>query len=206
MGEEAGALRLESYWGLGWPSRGLLWAFAFAALYVLIFQVNGLFDPVFSVIDHKVSMVFLPEFVRVAAVLVAGAAGALGLFLGALSLGLIQDLPAMANTTQAFFTALAPCLALLVIRFALVGQPLAITLRLFLLVALFASIFNSLLHHVFWDFYSLKQPVTMTTFWQMLVGNLAGALLGFGVFAIVVRLFALLTENFTDADRGSTPE
>jgi hypothetical protein len=33
-----------------------------------------------------------------------------------------------------------------------------------------------------------------------------GALLGFGVFAIVVRVFALRTANFTDADSGSTPE
>ncbi len=206
MGQQAGALRLATRWGLGWPSRGVLWAFAFAALYVLVFQVNRLFDPVFSVIDEKVSMVFLPAFVRVAAILVAGAAGALGLFLGALSLGLMQDLPVVANTTQAFFTALAPCLALLVLRFALAGRPLAITLGLFLLVALFASIFNSLLHHVFWDIYPLAQPVTMMTFWQMLAGDLAGALLGFGVFAIVVRLFALRAANFTDADSGSTPE
>ncbi|MEK9811456.1 MAG: hypothetical protein VW440_00205 [Bordetella sp.] len=199
---------MAARWGLGWPSRGVLWAFAFAALYVLVFQINRLFDPVFSVIDEKISMVFLPAFVRVAAILVAGAAGALGLFLGALSLGLIQDLPTMANTTQAFFTALAPCLALFLLRFALAGRPLAITLGLFFLLALFASIFNSLLHHVFWDIYPhlLAQPVTMTTFWQMLEGDFAGALLGFGVFAIVVRLFALPTSNFTDADSGSTPE
>lgn len=191
MGEQAGALGLASRWGLGWPSRGILRAFAFAALYVLVFQINRLFDPVFSVIDEKISMVFLPAFVRVAAILVAGAAGALGLFLGALSLGLIQDLPTLANTTQAFFTALAPCLALFILRFALAERPLAITLELFLLLAMFASIFNSLLHHVFWDIYPLAQPVTMTTFWQMLEGDLAGALLGLGIFAIVVRLFAL---------------
>ncbi|MGA1043142.1 MAG: hypothetical protein ACO3S9_06670, partial [Burkholderiaceae bacterium] len=143
--------------------------------------------------------VFLPAFVRVAAILVAGASGALGLFLGALALGFMQDLAVLQNLSQAFFTAIAPCLAVLLLRFAMAGRPLAITLSLFLLVALLASMFNAVLHHVFWDFYSLTEPVTLITFWQMLAGDLAGALLGFGFFALVVRALALLRpQTLTD--------
>jgi hypothetical protein len=175
-------------------------------LYILVFQLNRLFDPIFSVIEERVSMVFLPAFVRIAAILVAGAAGALGLFLGAIALGLLNDLPAVANFFQAFFTALAPCLALLVVRFALAGRAMAITLGLFLLVAFFASVFNSLLHHVFWDLYPLSEPVTLESFWQMLVGDLAGAFLGFGFFALLVRLVPGLRRRKTnDPDSGSFP-
>ena len=82
MGEQTGPLSSGGPGGLGWPSRGSLWALAFAVLYVLVFQLNRLFDPIFSVIEERISMVFLPAFVRIAAILVAGAAGALGLFLG----------------------------------------------------------------------------------------------------------------------------
>lgn len=188
MGTQAGQVVARGFGGLGWPSSGLLWALSFAVVYALVFQLNRVFDPLFSVIEAKVSLIFLPAFIRVAAVLVAGAAGALGLFLGSLMLGVIQGLPIASGLGQAFFTALAPCLALLVIRYAMAGRPLAITLSLFLLLALFASIFNSMLHHVFWDFYPFAEPVTLTTFWQMLVGDLLGALLGFGAFALVVRL------------------
>jgi hypothetical protein len=188
MGAQAGQVGFRGLGGLGWPSQGLLWALAFAGLYVFVFQVNRFFDPIFSVIEAKVSLVFLPAFIRVAAVLVAGAAGALGLFLGAFVLGSIQELPLGSSLGQAFFTALAPCLALLLIRYALAGRPLEIRLSLFLMLALFASLFNSLLHHLFWDFYSFASPVTLMTFWQMLIGDLLGVLMGFGAFAFVVRL------------------
>jgi len=199
MGKQTGQVGFHSHGGLGWPSQGLRWALAFAGLYVLVFQLNRLFDPIFSVIDERVSMVFLPAFIRVAAILVAGASGALGLFLGALVLGFMQDLAVLQNLSQAFFTAIAPCLAVLLLRFAMAGRPLAITLSLFLLVALLASMFNAMLHHIFWDFYPLTERVTLITFWQMLAGDLAGALLGFGFFALVVRAIALVRpQNVSD--------
>lgn len=199
MGKQTGQVDFQSHGGLGWPSQGLLWALGFAGLYILVFQINRLFDPIFSVIDEQVSMVFLPAFIRVAAILVAGASGALGLFLGALALGFMQDLAVLQNLSQAFFTAIAPCLAVLLLRFAMAGRPLAITLSLFLLVALLASMFNAVLHHIFWDFYLLTEPVTLLTFWQMLAGDLAGALLGFGFFALVVRALALVRpQTFSD--------
>jgi hypothetical protein len=193
MGAQTGQVGGRGLGGLGWPSNGLLWALSFAVVYALAFELNRFFDPLFSVLEAKVSLIFLPAFIRVAAVLVAGAAGALGLFLGSLILGVIQDLPIALSLVQAFLTALAPCLALLVIRYALAGRALGITLSLFLLLALFASIFNSLLHHIFWDFYPFAESVTLTTFWQMLVGDLSGALLGFGVFALIVRLLRALS-------------
>ena len=199
MGKQTGQVGFDFHGGLGWPSQGLLWALGFAGLYSLVFQLNRLFDPMFSVIDERVSMVFLPAFIRVAAILVAGASGALGLFLGALALGVMQELAVLQNLSQAFFTALAPCLAVLLLRFAMAGRPLAITLSLFLLVALLASMFNAVLHHVFWDLYPLTEPVTLITFWQMLAGDLAGALLGFGCFALVVRSLALFKrQNVSD--------
>ncbi|MDP4617580.1 MAG: hypothetical protein NWR77_01070 [Burkholderiaceae bacterium] len=204
MGEQTGPLGTGKSEGLGWPPRGLLWALAFAVIYIVAFQLNRFFDPLFSVIEAKVSMIFLPAFVRVAAVLVAGLAGAMGLFAGAMVLGFMQELAPLPNLSQAVLTALAPCLAVLVVRFALAGRPMAITLGLFLMVALFASIFNSFLHHVFWDVYPLAEPVTLTTFWQMLVGDLAGALLGFGCFALLIRLVAVVRpKKTTDSRTGS---
>lgn len=206
MGEQTGPLGTGKSEGLGWPSRGLLWALAFAVIYIVAFQLNRFFDPLFSVIEAKVSMIFLPAFVRVAAVLVAGLAGAMGLFAGAMVLGFMQELAPLPNLSQAVFTALAPCLAVLVVRFALAGRAMAITLGLFLLVAFFASIFNSLLHHVFWDLYPLSEPVTLESFWQMLVGDLAGAFLGFGCFALLVRLVPGFRRRKTnDPDSGSFP-
>ena len=92
MGEQTGPLGTGKSEGLGWPPRGLLWALAFAVIYIVAFQLNRLFDPLFLVIESKVSMIFLPAFVRVAAVLVAGLAGAMGLFAGAMVLGFMQEL------------------------------------------------------------------------------------------------------------------
>jgi hypothetical protein len=206
MGQQTGPLGSGKPEGLGWPSRGLLWALVFAVIYIIAFQLNRIFDPFFSVIEAKVSMIFLPAFVRVAAILVAGLAGAVGLFAGAMVLGFMQELAPLPNFSQAAFTALAPCLAVLVVRFALAGRPMPITLSLFLIVALFASIFNSLLHHVFWDLYPLVEPVTLTTFWQMLVGDLAGAFLGFGCFALLIRLASVMRpQKTTDPGSGSSP-
>ena len=207
MGEQTSPIGSGKPEGIGWPSRGLLWALAFAVIYVIAFQLNRFFDPLFSVIESKVSMIFLPAFVRVAAILVAGLAGAMGLFAGAVVLGFMQELAPIPNLSQAFFTALAPCLAVIVVRFALAGRPMAITLGLFLIVALFASIFNSFLHHVFWDVYPLAEPVTLMTFWQMLVGDLAGAVLGFGCFALLIRLVAVVRpQKTTDVRSGSFPQ
>ncbi|MFZ9102538.1 MAG: hypothetical protein ACO20B_01595, partial [Burkholderiaceae bacterium] len=86
-------------------------------LFVLLWQINTLVSPFFDVVPDRVSLVFLPAFARVVAVVVAGGAGVFGIFLGSLFIGLavVGDTMTVA-LTNALSSALAPVLAYWLLR------------------------------------------------------------------------------------------
>lgn len=176
-------------WGLGWPERApFAWAAAFALAFVVAYEVSSWLDPWVSVVDSRVSLVFLPAFFRVAAVLVAGLAGALGLFLGALFIGLAHGDSLAVVLPQATFSALAPCLAVYLLRMALRRAMLSFDLVTLLLIGALTSIFSALLHGVFWA--SFQSDILVwgaDTITLMIIGDLIGVLLGFFLLSLAVR-------------------
>lgn len=175
--------------GLGWPERApFAWAAAFALAFVVAYEVSSWLDPWASVVDSRVSLVFLPAFVRVVAVLVAGLAGALGLFFGALFIGLAHgDSPAVAFP-QATLSALAPCIAVYLLRMALRRAILSLDLVTLLLLGALTSIFSALLHGVYWSKFQADTLVWgADTISLMMLGDLLGVLLGFFLLSLVVR-------------------
>jgi hypothetical protein len=176
--------------GLGWPERApFAWAGAFAFAFVAAYEVNSWIDPWVSVVEARVSLVFLPAFFRVVAVLVAGLAGALGVMLGALVIGLSHGDPFSTALSQAFFSALAPCLAVFLLRFALRRPVLSFDMSTLLLLAALTSILSAALHGFFWAEF---EPDTLVwgvdTVTLMMVGDLIGVILGFLALRLTVRL------------------
>jgi hypothetical protein len=156
--------------------------------FVVAYEVSSWLDPWVSVVDSRVSLVFLPAFFRVAAVLIAGLAGALGLFLGALFIGLAHGDSLAVVLPQATLSALAPCLAVYLLRMALRRAMLSFDLATLLLIGALTSIFSALLHGVFWA--SFQSDILVwgaDTITLMMIGDLIGVLLGFFLLGLAVR-------------------
>lgn len=190
-GPEVTPSRLRSpFLGLGWPEKApFAWAGAFAFAFVAAYEVNSWIDPWVSVVDSRVSLVFLPAFFRVVAVLVAGLAGALGLMLGALYVGLSNGDSLLTVLPHAFFSALAPCLAAYLVRSALKWEELRFDIATLLLLAALTSILSAALHGVFWAEF---EPETLVwgvdTVTLMMVGDLLGVVLGFLTLRVTMRI------------------
>lgn len=175
--------------GLGWPQRApFAWAAAFALTFVVAYEVSSWLDPWVSVVDSRVSLIFLPAFFKVAAVLVAGLAGALGLFLGAVFIGLTHGDSLAVVLPQSTFSALAPCLAVYLLRIALRRAMLSFDLVTLLLLGVLTSIFSALLHCVFWAVFQSDILVWgADTITLMMIGDLFGVLFGFVLLGLVAR-------------------
>lgn len=176
---------------MGWPERAAwLWALAFALLFMLTFEANRLLDDWVSFVDSRVSYVFLPAFVRVAAVLVAGLAGALGVFLGSCLIGLLYEQPLGLAVGHAFISALAPCLALYLLRMAVQRSQNSFDLLTLLVLALFTSLISAITHGLFWAFFDadIFQP-GVDLVGVMIVGDFLGVLLGFFLLRALLQSF-----------------
>ena len=180
----------EGVLGLGWPERlPWAWSLGFAILFVLLYELHRLIEPLVAVVDARVSLIFLPAFVRVVAVLVAGFAGAFGIFVGALYLGVSNGDSLWVATAQAAISALSPCLAVLLLQFAIRRSVGLFDLWTLLLVAGFTSLFSAVLHGAFW---ALFEPTTLSvgthTVSLMMLGDLLGIFLGFLLLRLGVML------------------
>lgn len=186
------------FWGLGWPEKApLAWASAFALAFIATYELNRWIDPLVSVVDMRVSLVFLPAFVRVVAVLVAGVAGALGVFLGALVVGVGNGDTFATAAMHAFISAASPCLAVYVLRFALKQQVLRFDALTLILLAAFTSLFGAAFHGMFWAEFEPKSLIMgIDTIALMMLGDLLGVLLGFVALRLVLRgLRAIRPQN-----------
>ena len=193
MGERLQRLgsSLVSSLSLQAPERPLSWAFGFAALFVLLWQINTLVSPLFDVVPDRVSLVFLPAFARVVAVVVAGGAGVFGIFLGSLFVGLVVvgDTTTMA-LSNALSSALAPVLAYWFLRrlgtVAFIRGD-GLTWSSFLVLSVLCSLFNALIHGAVWSgqetmSQSLLNLVSMT------IGDLVGVVLGLSLVNLLILI------------------
>lgn len=176
------------------PDHPIRWAAAFAAAYVALFMVNVLLSDLLDILPNRISLVFFPAFVRVVAMVVAGLAGAAGIVIGSLAIhvfyvgeGLLESLPvALASG----FGALA---AYAVMRIAMDGKKLPITLPVLLALTSLYSAFNAMIHGLIWHVAGLGDGITAAELSLMMLGDLLGVLLMFMATRWLLRAWQMRT-------------
>ncbi len=183
MGERLQRLgsSLVSSFCLQSPERPLGWALGFALLFVVLWQVNSLVSPVFDVVPDRVSLVFLPAFARVVAVVVAGGAGVFGILLGSLFVGLVlvED-PFHLALMNALSSALAPVLGYWALRRMGTSDFLqggGLTWSSFLILSVLCSLFNPMVHGAVWSGQDAMSQ-SLVNLVSMTIGDLVGVALG----------------------------
>jgi hypothetical protein len=176
-----------------WPTNPIFWMALFCGLYVLVYALDGLAKPFFDVVDGRISLMFLPAFIRVAAVLVAGMAGLLGVFAGSLFVGLfvVGDPPLLAAASS-LASAGGIGLAYWLTRYALRATVLPFTLSTLLTLTAFYSTFNAIVHGLVWGLVIPERLITVPQLAQMIVGDFFGVVFGFVIVRIIIRSFNLM--------------
>ena len=175
-----------------WPRKPLFWAAFFCVFYVLVYALDTLAKPLWDVVDGRISLMFLPAFVRVAAVLVAGLAGLLGIFVGSLfvCLFVVED-PLSLSLAHSLASAGGIGLAYWLTRYALRVNALPFTLSVLLTLTAFYSTFNALVHGLVWGLLLPDRLVTVSQLAMMIVGDFSGVVIGFVIVRILIRAFNL---------------
>lgn len=169
-----------------WPDHAVGWAAFFAAAYLSTFAVNELLLGMVDVLPHHISLVFLPAFVRVVSVVVAGFAGLMGVVIGSLLASLAYtDMPWFAGVLIATASGLGILLAYLVMRLLMNSERLPITLPVLLALTGLYSVFNAVVHGLFWDFLGLLDRVGSHELGLMMLGDFLGVIVMF----LIARLF-----------------
>jgi hypothetical protein len=157
------------------------WALGFALLFVVLWQVNSLVSPVFDVVPDRVSLVFLPAFARVVAVVVAGGAGVFGILLGSLFVGLVLvGDPFHLALMNALSSALAPVLGYWALRQMGTSdfvQGGGLTWSSFLMLSVLCSLFNPMVHGAVWSGQDAMSQ-SLVNLVSMTIGDLVGVTLG----------------------------
>lgn len=161
-----------------WPEQGHHWALLFAVLYLAAFYTVGLTPSWLEVFENRVHLLYLPAFVRIAAVMVAGLAGVVGVFVGSLACGLLIIGDGLSvSALNAASSALAPALAWLLV-ISLYGRAPTITLPSLMIMGFITALISPVLHSVYW-LESGAVPITLQSTIYMMVGDFGGVLVGF---------------------------
>ncbi len=171
-----------------WPDRPLHWALLFSAAYVIVFFLSEMLTPLWGVVPDRVSLVYLPAFVRVVAVLVAGLAGALGVAIGSFVVGIVfvgdSLLVALGNATA---SAAGIGLAYAIVVITSRSKELSFELPVLARIILIYSALNALLHAAFWNAMGSGYSINLTELGLMMFGDLAGVVFLFYVSRLLLR-------------------
>jgi hypothetical protein len=205
VGREPKALgsAATSIWGLSKPDYPLLWASGFGFLFIALFWVNSLVGEQLAVVPDRIASVFLPAFVRVVALLVAGAAGAAGIFLGSFLSGMLITGDAWhISMAHAFLSTAGVWSAVCFCQWAFRQSPLELNWASIVAVGVLSSILNALVHGVFWAS-SFGEVRHIRELGWMVWGDLIGILLGFWILRLGLRLLRRAHSVWT---RGETTQ
>ncbi|WVN41421.1 hypothetical protein AOB54_08035 [beta proteobacterium MWH-UniP1] len=170
------------------PTQPLRWTAAFAALYVGLYHLNLLIAPFFDVVPGRVSLLFLPAFIRVAAILIAGLAGLAGVVIGSLWISLVvYQEPLVTAVWVSIASSIGIALSYLVLRYAYNGKALAFSLPVLMVLATLYCAFNALLHGLAWELLGLASTITMRDLALMMIGDFMGVIVMFSVLRLVLR-------------------
>ena len=164
-----------------------------------------LFDHI--ALSNHINWVYLPTFLRVAYVLILGPVwGFTAIFLGRSILGFNFNENLLQALLNAGASAFSPVLALVLFtllkeRALRIAQPSDL-IQMCLLYALL----NAVVHHFLWAYQQPEQLMSVSQLPIMIVGDLAGALLGAFLFTLIMRRSGLypLIERLSK-DKPSPP-
>ena len=160
----------------------LILIFVIAALFPLAHVLNDwLFA--FANINHHVSLIYLPAFLRLFNLLVLGPVyGSLGTLLGGLILMAWFNEPLGFGLLNIAASCAGPLLAILGFEIYFKRHIQLTSLKDLAVLTFAYAICNSLLHHAIWFLYDHEQLFDTSTSFLMFVGDLTGALLGAYLF------------------------
>jgi hypothetical protein len=160
----------------------------FSLAYVAAFALGEVLTPLWEVVPDRVSLVFLPAFIRVVAVLVAGLAGALGVALGSfiVCIAYLGDSPIVA-LGNAIASAAGIMLAYVLVLAMGRWRDLSFELPVLAKVILIYSVLNAMLHAVFWNAMGAGYSINLIELGLMVFGDLAGVVFLFYVSRLLLR-------------------
>ncbi len=178
-----------------WPERPSAWVLGFAATYWVVWQLMLATPEALIPWEGRIHLVYLPAFVRALAVIVAGLAGVVGIFVGSVLVALttLGDTFDMA-VSQGLASALAPLMAYLLV-WKLLGRRPTPSVHCLLLVGVFASVFNALNHAVSWSAFAEFSDMTLSSVALMMLGDVLGVVVGFALFRLLAGSLARLFQN-----------
>lgn len=191
---------------LGLYQEKIIWLALCAPLFALTHLANAwLFDHI-SLSNH-INWIYLPAFLRVAYVLILGPVwGFSAIFFGSIILGVSFEENLLQALLNAGASAVSPVLAL--VLFKLLKER---TLRIaqpsdLIQMCLLYALLNAVVHHFIWAYQQPEQLLSVSQLPIMIMGDLAGALLGAFLFTLLMRRSGLypLIERLSK-DKPSSP-
>jgi hypothetical protein len=192
---------------LGLYQEKIIWLALCAPLFAATHLANAwLFDHI-SVSNH-INWIYLPAFLRVAYVLILGPVwGFTAIFVGSSLLGASFNENLLQASLNAGASAIGPVLALVLFRLLKerslrIAQPSDL-MQMCLLYALI----NAVVHHFCWAYQQPEQLLSVSQLPIMVIGDLAGALLGAFLFTYLMRRSGLypLIERLSKDKPASPP-
>lgn len=173
-----------------WPqNHAVAWVLFFAFLFYVVYALFQLIAPLVAYSGDKVSLLYLPAFIRVLSVLVAGLAGAAGIFLGHLMVyAVYKSDPLLFSISASAINALAPLAALIATRFVFNTHGLLeLGWKPLLILSLFAAIFAGLFKVTFWFITHLGEMASLDNLFANAFGNFMGILAGFLLLRVLQK-------------------
>jgi hypothetical protein len=164
------------------------WSIGFAMAFMLAHWLTMLLSPFFDVVTGKISLLYLPAFIRVVSIVVAGTAGVVGIAAGSALMGVLHHGDSVSFAlSEALAAAVAILLAHWLLCQAMRTRQLPITLwSLIALTAIYCTL-NAVIHGTIWG---LLDPVFEISPWKlalMMLGDLLGVIVMFGLLRVFVR-------------------
>jgi hypothetical protein len=171
------------------PTHPLRWVVVFAGFYTVFYLINSAFSSVFDVVPGRVSLIFLPAFIRIVSILIAGVAGLVGVAIGTFAVAVFvnQD-PVDSALWISIASSIGIALSYLVLRYAVNGRPLAFTLPVLMVLATMYCAFNALLHGLAWELVGIPVAITIKDLSLMMLGDFMGVIVMFYALRLVLRL------------------
>jgi hypothetical protein len=159
----------------------LQWVAGFAAAFMLLHWLSMQAGPLFDIIPGSISLLYLPAFLRVVSIMVAGIPGVIGIGLGGFLMSwAYHDRPALLSLAETTAACLAIVLAHAALRQAMgVARP-PITLGVYCAC-------NAVIHGLIWGLLDVDFTLAPWQLSLMMVGDLLGVVTMFLISRIVIR-------------------
>ena len=166
----------------------MAWIIGFAFFYFLAYWLTEFITDLAQIIPDRVSLIYIPAFVRVVSVLVAGLAGLLGIFIGTLAVSIIyigdHAHLALANATA---SVAGIGLSYWLMLKAMGRSSLPLNLPVLVLLTVIYSTFNAMTHGLAWDLIGMGDGLSTTDLALMMVGDLTGVVLMYFMLRLGIR-------------------